>query len=135
VQGGASGSFSGCQFSNVGCGVTVMDLDTCADVQDCFAADNDRLGVEVARGATATFFGSEMSRSRMFKGAYVGGVGTRVLFKDCVFAENQQCALRVDAGAHASVRCSNCVLTLDAMGMHEAHDHATSKRNSRIGAV
>lgn len=81
-----------------------MDLDTTAEVKDCFAADNDRLGAEVARGATAKFIGSEMSRSRMFKGAYVGGVGTRVLFQECIFAENQQCALRIDAGAFTTVR-------------------------------
>ena len=87
-----------------------MDLDTCAEVRDCYAADNDRLGAEVARGATAQFHGSEMSRSRMFKGAYVGGVGTRVTFQECVFAESQQCALRIDAGAVATVRTAKFIL-------------------------
>lgn len=115
LQGGASGEFIGCQFSNVGCGVTVMDLDTYVEVRDCFAADNDRLGAEVARGATAKFFKSEMSRSRMFKGAYVGGVGTRVVFQDCMFAENQQCALRIDAGAHTTVCVQACHNTMHGM--------------------
>jgi hypothetical protein len=126
LQGGAAGECSGCQFSNVGCGVTVMDLDTRANVTNCFAADNDRLGAEVARGATARFVGSEMSRSRMFKGAYVGGVGTRAAFVDCVFAENQQCALRVDAGAVASV--TSCRL----VGSRHFHGVDASGAGTRV---
>lgn len=120
LQGGASGEFRDCLFSNVGCGVTVMDLDTCAEVRDCYAADNDRLGAEVARGASALFLGSEMSRSRMFKGAYVGGVGTRTTFQDCVFAENQQCALRIDAGAHTTVSTVNFTAVLRSC-IHTLH--------------
>lgn len=106
LQGGAKASASDCIFQGVGVGITVMDAGTEAVVTGCKADANERLGVEVGRGAFARLLNTSMTRTAIFKGAYIGGVNTRAEFVSCTFENNAQCGLRADAGAAVVlVRC------------------------------
>lgn len=133
LQGGAKASAQDCIFQGVGVGVTVMDSGTEADVTGCKADANERLGVEVGRGAFARFRDTSMTRTAIFKGAYIGGVHTRAEFIACTFENNAQCGLRADAGASVVlVRCR----VASARGFHgiDASGNGTRAevRESRI---